>query len=61
MILLMLVMAGCAYVAVRRFRTRTALAHAAPPPESRPMTFAPWGTLDDLQLTRLLRDAARGA
>jgi uncharacterized SAM-binding protein YcdF (DUF218 family) len=61
MILLVLILASWTYLAVRLMnsrRARPAVALvAAPAVDTQP---EPWGRLDDLQLTRLLRHAARG-
>jgi hypothetical protein len=61
MILLVLITAGWTYVVIRLIRSRSAAAAVASAPvHSTPMQPVAWGRLDDMQLTRLLRDAARG-
>ncbi|MCW2497231.1 hypothetical protein [Jatrophihabitans sp.] len=58
MFILLLVMAGWTYAAVRLIHARRAEPAGTLP--SPPAVPEPWGRLDDLQLTRLLRQAARG-
>ena len=60
MILLVLITAGWTYVVIRLIRSRSAATVAAQPVRPAPLQPVAWGRLDDMQLTRLLRDAARG-